>query len=71
MTADRLLGIIANLPTGVVEIYMHPATAGDFPGHAPGYRYADELAALMDPEVADAVRARRCRLGGYTDAPRG
>src|SRR5205085_7094532 len=46
MTENRLTGLLAKLPEGVTEIYTHPATEGDFAGAAPGYRYADELAAL-------------------------
>ena len=54
-TADRLLSVLSRLLPGSTEIYLHPATAGGFPGAAPGYRYAEELAALMDPRVRDAV----------------
>ncbi len=48
MTAERLAALLPLLPDGLVEIYTHPATRDDFPGHAPGYRYADELKALTD-----------------------
>jgi hopanoid biosynthesis associated protein HpnK len=63
-TADRLAGILPRLPAGVTEVYLHPATAGGFPGAAPGYRYAEELAALLDPRVRAA--AARFPTGGYT-----
>jgi hopanoid biosynthesis associated protein HpnK len=56
MTTPRLLGLIEHRPPGVTEIYLHPATNGDFEGAAPGYRYAEELAALTAPEVIRAVR---------------
>ena len=46
--AARLAGLIEHLPEGLSEIYLHPAT-GPYPGSAPGYRYAEELAALTDP----------------------
>lgn len=62
-TAERLAAILPQLPAGVTEIYLHPATAGGFPGAAPGYRYAEELAALTDPRVRAA--AARHRTGGY------
>jgi hypothetical protein len=65
MTTTRLLGLLQHLPEGRSEIYLHPATADDFPGHASGYRYADELAALIAPDVLAAARA--LRLGGYAD----
>src|SRR5262249_4903018 len=49
MKKARLLGPLQHLRGGRREIYLHPATADDFAGHAPGYRYADELAALIAP----------------------
>ena len=67
MTAERLAALLPLLPDGLVEIYTHPATRDDFPGHAPGYRYADELKALTDPDVIAAVRQTRRSLGGYAD----
>jgi hypothetical protein len=48
------------------EIYLHPATAGGFAGSAPGYRYAEESAALLSPEAAAAAR-EFARLGGFAD----
>jgi len=65
MTTTRLLGLLQHLPGGRSEIYLHPATADDFAGHAPGYRYAEELAALTAADVIAA--ARDLRLGGYAD----
>jgi hopanoid biosynthesis associated protein HpnK len=65
MTTARLLGLLQYLPEGRNEIYLHPATADDFAGHAPGYCYAEELAALTAPGVIAA--ARDLRLGGYAD----
>lgn len=65
MTAERVAGLIGNLPNGLTEIYAHPATGDGFEGHAPGYRYADELAALTSPAVRAAVQAAGTRLGGY------
>jgi hypothetical protein len=46
---------------------MHPATSDRFEGHAPGYRYADELAALMAPAAIAAARRTDVVLGGYGD----
>jgi hopanoid biosynthesis associated protein HpnK len=67
MTRDRVRAAIAGAPAGFVEIYSHPATADGFPGHARGYRYREELAALIDPEVIDALKRSRRRTGGYSD----
>lgn len=67
VTAERLAALLPLLPDGLVEIYTHPATRDDFPGHAPGYRYADELKALTAPEVIAAVKQSGRQLGGYAD----
>jgi hopanoid biosynthesis associated protein HpnK len=67
MTAQRLAALFPRLTGGLVEIYTHPATSDDFPGHVSGYRYADELAALTDNAVVAALRQCGHRLGGYAD----
>jgi len=67
MTAARLAGLLAHLPPGVVEIYTHPATADRFAGHATGYRYRDEFAALTDAACIAAAQACGYALGGYSD----
>jgi hopanoid biosynthesis associated protein HpnK len=69
MDEARLLAILARLPRGVTEIYLHPATMS---GRAvspsmPGYRHADELAALLSPKVRAALAALNVRRGGYGD----
>jgi hopanoid biosynthesis associated protein HpnK len=68
MTPDRLAGLIEHLPNGLSEIYMHPAT-GNYPGCAPGYLYARELAALIDPRMPALATARDIHLGGFGDFP--
>ncbi len=62
-TAARLAALLPRLPAGVTEAYLHPATAGGFPGAAPGYDYAGELAALTDPRARAA--AADIPRGGY------
>lgn len=71
MTRDRLRRLIENLPDGLSEIYLHPATAA-YVGGAPGYRYREELDALTASEVAAACRQSALELGGFGDftAPR-
>jgi len=68
MTAPRLKGIVENLPAGLTEIYLHPAT-GPYPGSAPGYAYGDERAALLNPAVIAATQGQDIRLGGFCDFP--
>ena len=67
MTTPRLRALIASLPAGLSEIYFHPATADQFSGHAAGYRYRDELAALTDSGVRDEVMAQGVQLGRFAD----
>jgi len=65
LTAARLAGLIACLPEGLVEIYAHPATRGDFVGHAMGADHRAELAALTDAGVRAAVAASGARLTSF------
>ena len=67
MTERRVAGLLAHLSDGVTEFYFHPATSNSFSGAAPGYRYADELAALVAPRIVSAARAGDVRLIGYSD----
>jgi len=69
MTRERLKGLLERLPDGVVEIYTHPAAVNRFAGHAPGYRYTDELAALIDPDCIAAQRRSGHRLDGFAAGP--
>ncbi|ACL61895.1 hopanoid biosynthesis-associated protein HpnK [Methylobacterium nodulans] len=67
MTPARVAGLLRHLPDGLTELYAHPATAGGFPGEAPGYAYAEELAALTAPESRAAFAASGAVLGGFSD----
>ncbi|MGA7384791.1 MAG: hopanoid biosynthesis-associated protein HpnK [Methylocella sp.] len=69
MTAARLQGLLGQLPRGLIEIYMHPAVADRFEGHASGYRYRDEFEALCDPASRAASRKLTHRIAGYGDVP--
>ena len=66
LNRDRLCGLLKHLPDGLTEIYAHPATA-PYPGSAPGYAYADELAALTDPLARDLIKRERVALGRFVD----
>jgi hopanoid biosynthesis associated protein HpnK len=56
---------LSRLPEGLAEIYCHPATEDAFPDCAQGYRYREELAALVDPSVRIALTASGARLGNF------
>jgi len=60
---------LAALPPGLHELYTHPAT-GPYPGSAPGYRYADELAALTCSQTAAALRSSGAVAGRFADFSR-
>ncbi|MBV8473666.1 MAG: ChbG/HpnK family deacetylase, partial [Hyphomicrobiales bacterium] len=67
MTEKRVAGLIARLPEGCSEIYLHPAVAGGFRDAVPDYRYEEELAALLSPKTRGALQASGATLGGYAD----
>jgi chitin disaccharide deacetylase len=72
MNEQRLLEILARLPAGVTEIYLHPATQSGtaIAASMTGYHHADELAALMSPQVRGALAAMTAgdvSCGGYSD----
>jgi len=66
MDTGRMRGLSESLPDGLTEIYTHPAT-GPYPGSAPGYLYADELAALTDPVARAALLRHEVTLGRFAD----
>jgi chitin disaccharide deacetylase len=68
MSTPRLDGLLPHLRSGSTEIYLHPATRNDFAGSRPSYRYADELAALIDPGIRALTRRPDAALAGYCDA---
>jgi hopanoid biosynthesis associated protein HpnK len=52
----RVLEIVARLPEGVSELYLHPATS------PAGYARAEEFDALLSPRVRDAIARRGIAL---------
>jgi hopanoid biosynthesis associated protein HpnK len=66
MTEDRVLALVGALPEGVNEFYCHPATTDAIPGAVPGYRYADEFAALISPRVKAAIAERGIELTSFS-----
>jgi hypothetical protein len=59
--------LICNLGPGSAEIYLHPATSDRFEGSTGNYRHTSELAALLDPSVAEALASSGRLRGGYAD----
>jgi hopanoid biosynthesis associated protein HpnK len=69
MNEARLLKILAALPPGVSEIYLHPAmlSGSAITASMSDYRHRDELEALLSPAVRAALTDPGMRLGGYGD----
>jgi hopanoid biosynthesis associated protein HpnK len=65
MDEARLLEILAQLPAGLTEIYLHPATRDGLTPGMGAYRHRDELHALLSARVRAAVRASGARTGGF------
>ncbi len=72
MDEEALLAVLARLPSGVSEIYLHPAIAlpGAIAPSMQAYRHADELAACLSPRVSAAIAAGGLGRGGFEDAAR-
>ncbi|MDE1937677.1 MAG: hopanoid biosynthesis-associated protein HpnK [Alphaproteobacteria bacterium] len=67
MTPARLRGLLGQLPDGITEIYLHPATAAGFSLAAPGYQYESELAALLSQEAIDITKKNGIQRGAFRD----
>jgi len=55
MTRERVAALLRELPEGVTEMYFHPATR-KWPGMPAGTQSEEELAALMDVDIANYLR---------------
>ena len=68
MRAERVARLAPVLPSGLSEIYFHPAAWRDsaFARLMPRYEPEAELAALLDPAVRRAFEAARCALVGWS-----
>ena len=66
MTPRRVQHLLDNLPAGITELYVHPATRRDaaLAVLMPGYEHTEELAALLNAHIPDGVR-----LTSYTSRP--
>jgi hopanoid biosynthesis associated protein HpnK len=71
MDEAKFLQILARLPAGVTEIYLHPATESGsvIADSMSGYRHCEELAALLSPRVRAAIAAAGIGHGGFGDVP--
>ena len=65
MDEQRLLEILARLPAGLTEIYLHPATHDGITATMGAYRHRDELDALLSARVRAAIDASGATTGGF------
>jgi hopanoid biosynthesis associated protein HpnK len=67
MTEDRILRLIPALPSGLSEIYFHPAAGRDplLDRLMPGYDHEGEMAALLSPVVRAALMSRQIAVSTY------
>jgi len=65
----RMRALLAALPDGVTELYVHPATRrwGEIDALPDAYRPEAELAALVDPSVRAAVEASGATLTTFQE----
>lgn len=67
MDSRRLREFIAALPSGISEIYSHPATARWAQADPPDADYAGEFAALIDPAVIADLHASNVKPATFSD----
>jgi hypothetical protein len=69
MDAALVGRMLAVLPSGVTEIYFHPATGrcAEIDRQMPDYHHEAELAALTSPRVGEALRAAGIRRIAFGD----
>jgi hypothetical protein len=68
VTAERVKALAAHLPAGLSELYFHPASISDpaLRQLMPDYDHTAELAALLDPAVAEALDAAGVTAAGWS-----
>jgi hopanoid biosynthesis associated protein HpnK len=72
MNEQGVLQVLGRLPSGITEIYLHPAieSGGSVAASMAAYRHDEEFAALMSPRVRAAIESLGIKRGGYSDVQR-
>ena len=67
MTGARVRALAAHLPTGLNEIYFHPATShgAEISRLMPDYQHRAEFEALCDPDLRDALAEAGIMLSSW------
>ena len=71
VSGDQLLGLVQNLPDGVIEVGLHPSTRQRIGIHSPppDWDSTGELAALTDPRLRPEIERRGIILCRWADLP--
>lgn len=67
MTRDRVQRYLAQLPDGVTELYLHPATHRWPEAFPASYDFAGEFQALVDPGVKHAVQTSGAQFVSFSE----
>lgn len=67
MTPDRVRRYLQNLPSGVSELYVHPATHTWPEAFPPDYDFAGEFASLVDQRVLEQLASSDVRRVTFTE----
>jgi chitin disaccharide deacetylase len=67
MSEQVVLDVLGQLPSGLSELYLHPAVHGGLTTGMADYRHADELAALLSPRVRTAIESGCQWCHGFSD----
>jgi hypothetical protein len=67
MDETVMMNILARLPAGLSEVYLHPAAHGHITDSMADYRHAEELAALLSPRVRQLIAERYLLCQGFSD----
>jgi hopanoid biosynthesis associated protein HpnK len=67
MCGERVLQILERLPPGISELFFHPTVASGPVRPGPGHENDLDLAALLEPRVAEAISAFGIRMIAFSD----
>lgn len=67
MTPPCVRAFLANLPDGVCELYLHPATHSWPQAFPPDYDFAGEFASLIDPGAIELARGVNVRSIAFSE----
>lgn len=67
MTPERVRRYLRNLPSGVSELYVHPATHTWPEAFPPDYDFAGEFASLIDPHVIEQLQSSGVQRVTFTE----